>query len=134
MENNPEISVDADELVPQVNPAEIPSDPPEGITDPKAINQAAIDKGAHHVHVATLGAMGDAADNEHVRYLKRRLLDTVLLLHLEANPEWMALQTFHEKAVDAALRIRLGFIELVVKDVLLREHLLRLRGPGLSLN
>ena len=57
---NPDIFVDADDLVPQVNPADIPSAPPEGITDPEAINKSAIDKGANHVFTSTLEATGEA--------------------------------------------------------------------------
>ena len=132
---NPEIFVDADALVQQVNPADIPSAPPEGITDPEAIDKAAIDKGANHVYTSTLGQFGEAAANEDVQQaLKRMMLDTLVRLELRANPEWAGLETYHEKAVDAALRIRLGLIELMVGSALLLEHWRRLRGPGLSVN
>ena len=134
-ENYPVIIVDADDLVPQVNPTEIPSAPPEGITDPEDIDNAAIDKGANHVYTSMLTVIGDAADNAELQQaLERMLLDALLRLDLAANPKWARLETYHEKAVDAALRIRLGLIELLMGSALLLEHLRRLRGPGLSLN
>ena len=133
--NNPDIFVDANDLVPQVNPADIPSAPPEGITDPEAIDQAAIDAAAGHVFRSTLEATGEAEGNEEVRQtLQGIMVGIVRWLHLEANHEWAELNTYHEKAVDAALRIRLGLIELLLQHSLLLEHLRRLRGPGLSLN
>ena len=132
-ETNPKMIVDANDLVPQVNPADIPTAPPEGITDPEAIDQAAIDQGANHVYASILGASGDAAEDVQ-QVLQKMIVDSLARLHLEANPEWVGLTTYHQKAVDAALRVRLGLIELLVSSALLVEHLRRLHGPGLSLN
>ena len=133
-EGNPEIILDADELVPQVDPADLPIAPPAGITEQDAIDQDAIDKAANHVYLATLGAIGTGSDNEDVQQaLKQMMVDTLVSLDLEGNPEWAVL-SYREKAVDAALRIRLGLIELMLARSLLLDHLRRLRGPGLSLN
>ena len=133
--NNPDIFVDADELVPQVNPSELPSAPPEGITEPEAINQSAIDAAGNYLLRSTLRAIGDDPCDEKTRQgIPGTLCDTVRRLHLEANPEWAGLETYHEKAVDAALRLRLGLVELLLGSALLFVHQRRLRGPGLSLN
>ena len=132
-EYNPEtIIVNADGLVPQVNQADIPTAPPDGITDIVEVNTAAIDAGANHVYTATFANYDNAEDVE--QDLMARVVTAVRILHLAAVPEWTALETYHEKAVDAALRIRLKLIELLLQEKLLLEHLERLRGPGLSLN
>ena len=114
-ENDPVIIVDANDLVPQVNPAELPSAPPEGITEPEAINQSAIDAAGNYLLRSTLRAIGDDPCDEKTRQgIPGTLCDTVRRLHLEANPEWAGLETYHEKAVDAALRLRLGLVELLL--------------------
>ena len=138
---NPDIIVDADELVPPINSADIPLVPPEGISDPADIDAAAIDAAANHVFRSTLAAMGQASNGVDADAdVRQRLQDIIVGLvrrlepELKGSPQWTEQKDYHQKVLDAALRFREGLIENVLGSVLLQEHLRRLRGPGLSLN
>ena len=132
-EHNPELIVDADGLVPQVNPADFPVAPPEGVDD---VDAAAIDEAANRIYTSTLAAMGDdaSADEALCQCLKGIMVSVVRRVRpeVEGSPEWT--KDYHQKTVAAAERFRLALIEELLQSALLLEHLRRLRGPGLSLN
>ena len=128
-----EILIDADQFIPQVVIADLPTTPPEGKGDD---HDVAIDAAGAHIHASILGAMQkagrDTGDNEQHMAISM-VVDALAHLDLKTNESWCALD-YSDRVKYAALFLRLKAIERHLQLQLIMEHARRLSSQGVSLN